>query len=199
MMWWMVAVLVAVLGVPAASAATVVLPRPGQVGVGLQGGWGTLLQSGELGGAFGNGPNLAVRLRYRMRYERAFGLSFEGQRLDIRQPEAEFPPGSGLAGRTSLKITLSGLDFYQMFSTRTRTTKMLSIGAGLAQTSAKTANDETVYPGDGFYLSVGAGLERFLFKSWALDLSTRYEALFLPEDRNHDVQANLGLIFYASY
>jgi hypothetical protein len=196
---WRVAVVLTVLAASSASASTVILPRPGQVGIGLQGGYGTLLQSGDLGKTFGHGPNFAVRLRYRMRYERAVGLSFEGQRFDIRAPEAEFPAGSGLPGRTTMKATLSGLDFYQMFSTRSRTTKMLNISGGLAQTSAKTANGEQVFPGDGFFLGVGGGFERFLMRSWALDFSTRYQVLFLPDDRVHDVQASLGFIFYASY
>ena len=72
------------------------------------------------------------------------------------------------------------------------------VGAGLAQTSSKTA-EGTFYPGDGTYVSAGAGVERFLIRSWALDFSTRYVALFLPDDRNHDLQVALGLIFYASY
>jgi hypothetical protein len=187
------------VAVPALAAGSIVLPRSGQVGVGVQGGWGTLLKSGELGNAFGNGPTLAFRLRYRMRYERAMGLSFEGERFEIRTPEDEFPAGSGLDGRTHVNAILSGLEFYQLFGTRTRTTRMVMVGAGLAQTSGRTLNNDTFFPGDGTYVSVGAGVERFLIRSWALDLSTRYVALFLPDDRNHDLQVALGLIFYASY
>jgi hypothetical protein len=197
-----VAVMVSATTGPARAAGSIVLPRPGQVGLGIQGGFGTLLKSGELGGTFGNGPTLAVRLRYRMRYERALGLSFEGQRFDIRVPEAEFPAGSGLLGRTNLRVILSGLEFYQLFGTRTRVTKMLMVGAGLAQTSGKTADKETWYRpegSDGAYVSLGGGVERFLIRSWALDLSTRYIAVFLPDERSHDLQAALGFIFYASY
>jgi hypothetical protein len=201
---WMVRVLVVagfcVAGViPGAHAATVVLPRPGQVGIGMQGGFGTLLSSGDLGDVFGRGPSIAVRLRYRMRYERAIGLSFEGQRFDIRIPEAHFPNEPLLGGRTSVRVILSGLEFYQLFGTRTRTTKMISVGAGVAQTSGRTSDKDTFYPGDGAYVSVGAGFERFLVRSWALELSTHYQAIFLPQDRNHDVQVALGLMFYASY
>jgi hypothetical protein len=195
----MVALAPAIAG-PARAAGSIVLPRPGQVGVGIQGGYGTLLKSGDLGNDFGNGPTIAFRLRYRMRYERAFGLSFEGERFEIRTPEPDSTAGPGLFGRTNMRTILSGLEFYQLFGTRTRTTKMVMLGAGLAQTSVRTTDKvDTIFPGDGAYLSAGAGIERFLMRSWALDLSTRYIALFLPDDRNHDVQVALGLIFYASY
>jgi hypothetical protein len=191
----------AMLRAGAVDAARVVLPRPGQVGVELQGGYGTLLKSGDLSKDFGNGPTLGVRLRYRMRYERALGLSFENQRFEIRIPE-EFDPATipgqpPLPGRTKINVVLSGLEFYQMFGTRTRTTRMIGIGAGLAQTSGRTLNNETFFPGDGAYINATLAAERFFFRSLAFDLSARYQLLFLPENREHDVQGALGLIFYA--
>ena len=190
----------ALLVAPAAWAAgTVLLPRPGQVGLGLQGGYGTLLKSGSLGGTFGEGPTIAARLRYRMRYERAIGLTFENQRHDIRAAEAYDPLDVvSFPGRTRLNVVLSGLEFYRMFGTRTPTVKMLMLGAGIAQTSSRTLNAETIYEGDGTFLSAGFGVERFVYRSWALDFSTRYMLLFLPDDRSHDVQVAVGLMFYAS-
>jgi hypothetical protein len=200
--WWAVVVVVALASAiagGAGAAGTIVLPRPGQVGIGVQGGWGSLLKSGDLGNTFGNGPTLGIRLRYRMRYERALGLSFENERFEIRAFEPTFPTDSLLPGRVRINAVLSGLEFYQMFGTRTRTTKMLMVGAGLVQTSGRTLDADTFYPGDGSYVSAGAGVERFIYSSWALDLSGRYVAMFLPDDRNHDVQAAFGIIFYASY
>ena len=191
----LIATLLAIAPVGAA-AGTIVLPRPGQVGVAVQGGFGTLLKSGDLGGVFGNGPTVAARLRYRLRYERALGLTFENQRFEIRTPEALF---EGLPGRTRVNMVLSGLEFYQMFGTRTPTTTMLIFGAGIVQTSGRFLNGETFYPGDGTFLSAGFGVERFVYRSWALDLSTRYMRVFIPDDHADDVQVSLGLIFYASY
>jgi len=209
--WWLVVVMLVLMApvraVPA-RGATISLPRPGQVGVGAQGGWGALLKTGEVGNIFSDGPTLAFRLRYRMRYERAIGLAFENQRFKIRAPETEFPVGSGLPGRDHVNAILSGLELYQMFGTRTRTTKMVMVGVGLAQTSGRDTGilpngdnigSDTFYPGDGSYVSIGAGVERFVIHSWALDLSTRYSAVFLPGNRNYDVQVALGFMFYASY
>src|SRR5262249_44814285 len=76
---------------PARAEGPTVLPRPGQGGVGIQGGYGSLLKNGEVGSLFDSGPPIGIRLRYRMRYERAIGLSFEGQRFDIRVFEPHFP------------------------------------------------------------------------------------------------------------
>jgi len=198
--WPMVAVLatlvIAAAG-PAGAAGSIVLPRPGQVGIGIQGGYGMLVKTGDLGNDFSDGPTIAVRLRYRMRYERALGLSFENERFDIRIPEAIDP--LGFPGRTRVNAVLSGLEFYQMFGTRTRTTKMVMVGAGVAQTSGRTLDHDTFYPGNGTYVSAGGGFERFLIRSWAIDLSARYMAVFLPDDRNHEAQVALGFIWYASY
>ena len=194
---WVASLALALAGARPAQAATIVLPRPGQVGIGVQGGYGALLKTGELGNNFSDGPTFAVRLRYRMRYERAIGLSFENERFTIRVPE-ELDP-LGFPGRTRVNAVLSGIEFFQMFGTRTRTTKMVLVGAGIAQTSGRTLDHDTFYPGNGTYVSVGGGAERFLFGSWALDFSVRYMAVFLPEDRNHEGQAALGLIWYASY
>ncbi len=191
-----IAALAVVLGAGAAEAASsIVLPRAGQVGIGGQGQYGTLLDQGTLGKEFGSGPGLAVRARYRMRYERAIGLSFESESFDVRDPQ----PSDSLYARKQLTVILSGIEMYQMFGTRTRTTKYLCAGIALAQTSFKLNDGETEYPGDGLALTAGAGIERFFYRSWAFDLSTRYLAMFHDGKVNHDLQASVGLIFYASY
>src|SRR4029453_11481352 len=175
--------ILAAAGGPAiARAANVELPRPGQVGVSLQGGYGTMLESGRVGEDFGAGPSYAIRLRYRMRYERGIGLSFENHKLEAREKVAFDPAFPDSVHGDHLSLILSGGEFYQMFGTRTRTTKMLSIGAGLAQYRTELNDGETELDGptsgDGLYLSAGAGIERFFFRSWAWDLSARYFAVF---------------------
>ncbi|HEY3216088.1 MAG TPA: hypothetical protein VGK93_06310 [Candidatus Eisenbacteria bacterium] len=182
------------------AASTITLPRAGQVGIGIQGGYGALLQSGRLGDTFGAGPTFAVRVRYRMRYERGLGLSFEGQQFDTR-----VDPGPAVTGDEKpekLSLVTSGLEFYQMFDTRSRTVKMVMAGLGIAQGRVRLNDGETSFAeedraGDGSYLSLGAGIERFAFRSLAYDLSFRYLAVFQNGQANHDVQAALGLIFYA--
>jgi len=196
----------AAFAAPSLAANNLILPRSGQVGFGFSGGYGTLLPAGELGNEFGGGPSLAVRMRYRMRFERAIGLSFEAERMNSRdvsnQPGAfdtltDFPTVS----RDRMKMVTAGFDFYQMFDTRERTVKYLSIGAGLAQISAHLTDGETQFPiaGDGVFVALGGGFERFFFKSWAWDFGTRYKAVFHDGKVNHDIQLSLGMMFYAAY
>ena len=189
---------------PAPARAQIVLPKAGQVGVSLGGGYGSMLESGNVGSVFGSGPTFAVRLRYRMRYERALTASFEAQDLDARVPPGPFDLlDPTTAAPTKLSLVLSGVEFSQLFDTRSRTQKMLMVGAGLAQGRAEMNTGETElsgdFSGDGLFVSAGAGIERFFFRSWAWDFSTRYYAVFREGAANHDLQAALGVIFYASY
>ena len=191
-----------------ARAANILLPRAGQVGVGIQPlQYGGLANVGLVGAEFGSGFGLAVRLRYRTRYDRAAGISFETRSLDGRgllvTPSA-FSRDTGpdsLVPLKSLTLQTFGVDLYQFYGARTRTPRFLSVSGGLAKINAIAGNGDAVYPiaGDGLFLGAGAGLERFVYRSWAVDFSARYNAIFLDGSTNHDVQVALGMIFYAAY
>jgi hypothetical protein len=192
---------------PAGAASTITPPRSGQVGLGISGSFGTFLPTGELGNEFGSGPGLSVRLRYRMRFERAIGLTFDAERMNSRNPTGAAgafdslgndPPG---VLRDYMKMVTAGFEFYQMFDTRERTVKYLSAGAGLAQISAHLTDGEIQYPiaGDALFVSVGAGFERFFMRSWAWDMNFKYKPVLHDGKINHDLQAQLGLMFYAGY
>jgi hypothetical protein len=199
-----IALLTLALTAAAGFAATVTPPRPGQIGVSVQGGYGSLLDVGGVGSEFGDGPTFAVRLRYRMRYERGIGLSFESQRLADRL-ERPYDPShpDSTTFPDKLEVTLSGADFYQFFGTRTPTVKMISIGGGLVQQRVKLNSGETelsgTFSGDGLYLSGGFGVERYFYRGFALDISTRYYAMFRDGKVGHNLQAAIGIIGYAGY
>jgi hypothetical protein len=199
-------VTLAVASLPAHAANTILLPRAGQVGLGISGSYGTFLPTGELGNEFGGGGGISVKVRYRMRFERAIGLTFDSERMNSRDP-------SGAAGafdslldapavlRDYMKMVTAGFEFYQLFDTRERTVKYVSAGAGLAQISAHLTDGETQYPiaGDALFVSLGAGFERFFFRSWAWDMNFKYKPVLHDGKVNHDLQAQLGLMFYAAY
>ena len=194
---------------PAAAASNVVLPRSGQVGIGMQGQVGTLFKSGELGEEFGAGGGLTFKVRYRMRFERAIGLTFDLQKLAARDPSSrggafdsiEVVPGVETPVRERLQMNTAGIEFYQLFDTRERTVKMISAGVGLVQINSHLSSGETQYPlaGDGAYFSLGGGLERFFYRSIAWDLGLKYMGILHDGKLNHDVQLQAGLIFYAAY
>ena len=196
----------AVAALPAHAASTIVLPRAGQVGVGISGSFATLLPSGSLGEEFGSGPGLSVRLRYRMRFERAIGLTFDAERMNSRDPSGAAGAFDSLTDapatlREYMKMVTAGFEFYQLFDTRERTVKYLSAGAGLAQISAHLSDGETQYPiaGDALFVSLGAGFERFFYRSWSWDMNFKYKPVLHDGKVNHDLQAQLGLMFYAAY
>ncbi len=191
-----------------AHAKTVVVPpRPGQIGLGVLGTYGTLLKNGEFGNDFSSGAGLAVHLRYRMRYERAFGLSFESHNFDVRKnarfedPETGFtiPADSSIAPK-QLTLGLYGVEFYQLGGTRTPTTRFVSVGAGIAHPTRQLNDKDVDFAGgeDGLFVNVGAGVEHFFWQSWAWTLDAHYNAVFRNSATTHDVQAAAGLIFYAS-
>jgi hypothetical protein len=176
------------------------------VGIGITGSFGTLLPTGELGNEFGSGPGLSVKIRYRMRFERAIGLTFDAERMNSRDPSGAAGAFDSLTDapavlRDYMKMVTAGFEFYQLFDTRERTVKYLSAGAGLAQISAHLTDGETQYPiaGDALFVSVGAGFERFFFRSWAWEMGFKYKPVLHDGKINHDLQGNLGLIFYAGY
>jgi hypothetical protein len=98
----------------------------------------------------------------------------------------------------TLTLIMTGFDIYQMFDTREKTTKMLSVGIGLARPSVELTSDETSFPEDGFYVTVGGGIEQFFWRSWAWDVSVRYHAIFQRAKVNSDFQAAFGIILYAA-
>ena len=196
----------AVHAASAGAASSIVLPRNGQVGVGVSGSFGTFLPAGELGNEFGSGPGLSVRLRYRMRFERAIGVTFDAERMNSRDPSGASGAFDSLTDapavlRDRMKMVTAGFEFYQLFDTRERTVKYLSAGAGLAQISAHLTDGETQYPiaGDALFVSFGAGFERFYYRSWAWDMNFKYKPVLHDGKINHDLQAQLGLMFYAGY
>lgn len=203
-----VVLVIASLAIPSMTGAKtlVVPPRPGQVGFSAQGEFGGMMASGGLGGDFDFGPGFAVRLKYRMRYERGLGLSFESQSFEARRNPTFTNPvdGSPINPDTSIAphtvtLVLSGVDFYQMFGTRTTLTRMLSGGFGIVQVHATLNDGETEFRPDGFYATLGGGLEKFFYRSLGYDLTGRYIAVFTDGSVNHQFQLALGLVFYAAY
>lgn len=196
--WVVVLVAVGLLGASFAEAKVIVVPpRPGQLGVGLMGQYGSFLKNGSLGSEFGSGGGLSVRVRYRMRYERAIGLSFERQTFDVRHQ------ADSIFADKTVSLMNSSVEFYQLFGTRTNTTRMLSAGFGLTQVTKKLADGEIKLGGDdvgdGAFVSLGAGLEKFVYQSLGVDMNVHYEAVFQNKSTNHEFQVAVGLIFYASY
>lgn len=193
----------------------ITLPRAGQIGFSIQGTYGTMLESGQFGDEFGRGGVLAVRARYRLRNERAVGVSFEEFKLDSRthgglaDSTYEFPNQGWVETREnpgpyrkSLQYSTAGADIYQMFYTRKRLTTYVQGGLGLViHATANLTYGGTQDPADteGTYVSAGGGAEYFVYRSWAIDASAHAMTMFIGGHSNPLVHAAVGLIYYAAY
>ena len=109
---------------------------PGRSGSACRAQYGIAAKSGLARHRLRRRPRTRRALRYRMRYERALGLSFESQRFDARGRAAFDGSDPDADATTALAVHL-GVEFYQMFGTRTRTTRMLSVGAGSRRRRSK--------------------------------------------------------------
>jgi hypothetical protein len=184
-----------------AHAFPVQLPRPGQIGIAAQGGYGGFLPHGHYGDAFGSGGSYAFRLLFRMRDARALGISFEQQNFEAVQDTFEYNTNVEFSASKKLKMITTGADFYQFSDPTERTQRYIGAGLGIYQSTVKLADGETYIPlnPSGFYANLTAGLEHFVWNTWALELSVRYLAVFAQGGVNSDLQASAGVVFYAGY
>jgi opacity protein-like surface antigen len=206
--WWMWGALALVLAASTARAQDAPPPpappsgfrprvvREGTLSLGAQGQYGTFLGNSGFGAEYNHGPSLGVRVRYRFAEDQAFGVSFEGQRFDVKVDSA-----STTAPKYLTAITTTA-EYYNYFQTRSRTPQYLMIGAGLLQTRRHLNDSEIDFPGDGGVLLLGAGAEYWWKRTLTFDLSIRYNGFIHNTNGTtsltHGVQAGLGFEFYTS-
>ena len=177
-----------------AQAAEKWRPRPvrnGTVSLGVAGLYGTLF-GGQFSDEFKAGIGVGFNPRYRTAPDQALGLSFDDQLFSVKTEV------DSAAAPDQLQFIVTTFDFYKFFSVRKRMPAYLVLGAGIAQTRITDVDGEKEFPGDGGAFKVGAGLEYWLFRSMTLDAGVRYHGLLLNSQLNHQMEASLGLNFYAS-
>jgi len=182
-------------GTDSAHAAEKWRPRPvrnGTVSLGGAALYGTLFGGGLFSDEFKSGLGVGFNLRYRTAPDQALGLGFESQVFAVKT-EAD-----SAAAHDRLQFIVTTFDYYKFFSVRKRMPAYLVLGAGIAQTRITDVDGEKEFPGDGGAFKVGAGLEYWIFRSMTLDAGVRYHGLLLQSQLNHQMQASLGLNFYAS-
>jgi len=206
--WWMWGALAMILAASTARAQESSPPpappsgfrprvvREGTLSLGMQGEYGTFLGNSGFGADFNHGPALAVRVRYRFAEDQAVGVSFEGQRFNVKAPS------DSAFGTDYLSAITTTFEYYNYFQTRSRTPQYLMIGAGLLQTREHLNDSEVDFPGDGGVISLGAGAEYWWKRTLTFELSLRYNG-FIHNDNGsttltHGVQGGLGFHFYTS-
>jgi opacity protein-like surface antigen len=169
-------------------------PRPvrnGTVSLGGAALYGTLF-GGQFSDEFKSGLGVGFNIRYRTAPDQALGLGFDSQIFAVKTVS------DSAAAPDRLQFIVTTFDYYKFFSVRKRMPAYLVLGAGIAQTRITDVDGEKEFPGDGGAFKVGAGLEYWIFRSMTLDAGVRYHGLLLQSQLNHQLQATLGLNFYAS-
>ncbi len=161
----------------------------GTLGVGVQGQYGFLAGDAEAAGDFDQGVGYALRLRYYLGNERAFGISMENQRF-------EGTPGLGLQYEPKeMTVAVFTVDYLMYFRRATALTRYLTFGAGFHHPGREYEDGSEVGP-DGLVLTAGAGFEYFFHRVASVDICVRGYGLFGQGGLLGSGEAAAGLNFY---
>jgi hypothetical protein len=162
----------------------------GALAVGVQGQYGFLAGDAEATDEFDQGPGYALRLRYYLGNNRAFGLSMENQRFDAVPGAGD--PDAPPRDMSAAVFTADYLLYFQRASTLTR---YLTFGVGFHHPAKNYKNGSEVGP-DGLVLTAGAGLEYFFHRVASVDVCVRGYGLFGQGGLLGSGEAAAGLTFY---
>ncbi len=148
-----------------------IFEEKGALAVGAQGTYGLLAGDAQSADDFDRGPGYALRLRYYLGNERAFGISMENQRF-------EGTPGLGLQYEPKeMTVAVFTVDYLMYFQRATALTRYLTFGAGFHHPGREYEDGSEVGP-DGLVLTAGAGFEYFFHRVASVDICVRGYGLF---------------------
>ncbi len=161
----------------------------GALTVGLQGQYGLLTGDSDITDEFDRGPGYALRLRYYLGSDRAFGVSMESQRFDgVPDPALQYQP-------REMNAAIITLDYFLYFDRQSALSRYVTFGAGVHHPS-REYDDGTEAGPDGLVLMGGAGLEFFFHRVASLDVSVRGYGLFGQGGLLGSGEAAVGFNFY---
>ncbi|MCX5799813.1 MAG: hypothetical protein NTX17_00235 [Candidatus Eisenbacteria bacterium] len=139
---------------------------------------------------FDSGTGFAMRLRYYLGNNRAFGISFESQVFDaVPAPVSDDQP-------RGFKDAIVMADYLFYFDRESSLSRYVVVGLGLHHPGRDYRSGSEVGP-DGLAASLGGGLEYFFHRSTSVDVSVRGYGLFGQGDGLlGSVEAAVGMNFY---
>jgi opacity protein-like surface antigen len=159
-----VAALVLGLGLAAPAQAQYRQIRPGTVSLGLGGSFGLVTGNSRFGLDFDSGGGYLFALNYAVTPNISLGLNFQNQTYNWVDGEPRYD--------NLVVTTFEG--HARLYRKRgTDASQYVMAGIGVYRPEFRIGDTETVFPGDGFLFTGGAGVELFLRENWALDLSAR--------------------------
>lgn len=165
--------------------------RPGTLSLGLQAQYGRILGPSDFASEFDQGGGFALRIRYALGGPQAFGISFESQTFGPDTNADQVEPGPD-----RLKFSNATLEYLRYFNRGEGRSQYLVAGAGLFHPSDRRADGSVALRSDGLILVAGGGLEVFVRRTTAIDLSLRANALLGGEGVTATIEAAIGPHFY---
>jgi hypothetical protein len=170
------------------AAPTRAQERPGTLSLGIQGQYGIIAGPSDFAEDYDRGDGFAIRIRYALGGPQAFGISFESQTFDpdfsgVRENEPE-----------DLKFANAMVEYLRYFNRGQGRSQYAVIGAGLFHPSEVLASGVSS-PSDGLVITGGGGMEIFIRRTTAIDLSLRAYGL-IGDSVSATLQAAVGFHFY---
>jgi hypothetical protein len=162
--------------------------RPGTLSLGIQGQYGMLAGPSDFSEDYDRGDGFAIRIRYALGGPQAFGISFESQTFDpdftgIRENEPR-----------DLKFANATVEYLRYFNRGEGRSQYAVIGGGLYHPS-EVREAGVASASDGLLITGGGGMEIFIRRTTAIDLSLRAYGL-IGDSVAATLQAALGFHFY---
>jgi hypothetical protein len=170
-------------------SAAVAQERPGTLSLGIQGQYGIIGGPSDFAEDYDWGPGFGIRIRYALGGPQAFGISFESQTFDPSS-EAE----AGLDQPEELKFANVSLEYLRYFNRGEGRSQYAAVGIGLAHPSEeRTGGIADV--SDALLLTGGGGLEVFVHRTTAIDVSLRGYAM-IGESVTATAEIAAGIHYY---
>jgi hypothetical protein len=164
--------------------------RPGTLSLGGQVQYGIIAGPSDLASDFERGAGFALRIRYAFGGPQAFGISFESQTFDGNS-ESDVEPAPD-----RLKLSNATVEYIRYFNRGEGRSQYLVAGGGLFHPSEKRTDGSVAVRSDGLILAFGGGLEVFVRRTTALDISLRGNALLGGDALSATIEAAIGPHFY---
>ncbi len=165
--------------------------RPGTLSLGIQGQYGTIVGPSDMASEFNHGGGFAIRIRYALGGPQAFGISFESQTFGPDPGATDVQPGPD-----RLKFSNASLEYIRYFNRGEGRSQYFVAGGGLFHPSEKRTDGSIAVRSDGLILIVGGGMEAFIRRTTAIDLSLRANALLGGDGVSATIEAAVGPHFY---
>jgi len=172
-------------------AAAQAQERPGTLSLGIQGQYGVIFGPSDMASNYDRGGGFALRIRYAIGGPQAFGVSFESQTFGGDSGAEPVDPAPD-----RLKLSNATVEYLRYFNRGEGRSQYVVAGGGLFHPSEKRTDGTVAVRSDGLILVFGGGVEIFVRRTTALDLSLRANALLGGDAVSATLEAAIGPHFY---